>query len=669
MYLGFQGLRVLAQALPLGLARAVGRTVGRLAYSCLGAVRRPTLDHLAYAFGGSLSEADRRRIARGVFDNLGQSVVEWLKLPQWSAKDLQALVVSDGVEHLRQALAKGRGAIMLTAHFGNWEMISPYLRSLGFEGGVLARRLRYAEYESFLISMRGAKGVPTFARGSLKEVAKVLRANQIIGVLPDQDMDSLDGVFVNFFGRPAYTPVGPAALSVMTGAPILPCFLIREGAKFQLVIEPPVAISQTTDRARTLQELTQAWSAIVESYIRRYPDQWVWMHRRWKTQSTTETAQGSPARLSDRGPGRAGLRVEGLPRPQSPEPRAQSLQPRAQQLQPVVALIVTLGLSWLGAMQVGCAKAPNHAAQPHAVVEDAEAAPPPAPSSESATDSDQQMSEFTLHGYQVDGTKRWELKGVGANIDGDIVTIHHPDAIGYDPVRTAYLTASAAAIQQKTHHVRMEHNVTIHTSDGLWFATPILYWIPDENHVATDTPVRMETDHMLLLGRGMDGLTQLKHLTIQQDVELILNPSDHEVMGAPINHVKITCDGPLTFDYDKNIATFEHNVHVVDQNGELFSDTLVAYLDPASHTIRYAEATGHVRIVQHQNTAYSERAVYEPGIGKITLVGQPSLMVYPSEDGGNATFAFGGLTPAKDAKRAPQTPIAVGQASGTPSGR
>ena len=150
---------------------------------------------------------------------------------------------------------------------------------MGFEGGVLARRLRYPEYESFLISMRGAKGVPTFVRGSVKEVARVLRANQIIGILPDQDIDSLEGVFVNFFGHPAHTPVGPAALSLMTGAPILPCFMIREGATFRLIIEPPVTVPQTADRTEALTRLTQGWSDVIESYVRRYPEQWVWMHQ------------------------------------------------------------------------------------------------------------------------------------------------------------------------------------------------------------------------------------------------------------------------------------------------------------------------------------------------------------------------------------------------------
>ena len=110
----------------------------------------------------------------------------------------------------------------------------------------------------------------------------------------------------------------------------------------------------------------------------------------------------------------------------------------------------------------------------------------------------------------------------------------------------------------------------------------------------------------------------------------------------------ITCDGPLSFDYEHNTATFEHNVHVRDPNGDLYSDTLVAYLDAATHTIRYAEASGRVRIHQSQNTALSERAVYEPAKGKITLVGKPSLLVYPSsQDGKTPQLSFGLPAPAR----------------------
>jgi len=634
MYLGFQGLRGVAQVLPFGASRVVGGALGLAAYGILGAQRRLTEDHLAYAFGESLTPSQRRRVARRVFTNLGRSAVEWLQLPRLSSNDLQRLVASDGVKHLRRAIKQGRGAILLTAHFGNWEVIPPYIISLGFKGGVLARRLRYPEYESFIVSMRGAKGIPTFTRGSLKEVATLLRANQIIGMLPDQDIDSVDGVFVNFFGHPAYTPIGPAALSLMTGSPILPCFLIREGAGFRLVIEPPLSAPQAADRTQALTLLTQAWSAVIESYVRRYPDHWVWMHRRWKTQPA-QNAQGS------------GLRAQGI----SPEPRAQNPQP----LHPAVSLLL-VACCWLLAAAIGgCAKP----------------APPTsktAPATEQTTaEADRQMSGFTLTGYEVDGTKRWELEGTGASAEREIVTIRHPNAKSYDPERTAYLTASVAQVNQQNRHVRMEHEVTIHTSDGLWFAAPVLYWIPDQNQVATDQPVRMETDHMLVYGRGFRALTQLKHATILEDVELVLNPSDHEAQGAAApgqpfaqagadKHVTITCDGPLTFDYENNIATFEQRVHVKDPNGDLYSDKLIAYLNQATHTIRYAEAIGRVRIEQHQNTAHSDRAVYEPAIGKITLVGKPSLVVYPSEGHETPTLAFGGLTTTPDARIAAPAP-------------
>jgi LPS export ABC transporter protein LptC len=257
------------------------------------------------------------------------------------------------------------------------------------------------------------------------------------------------------------------------------------------------------------------------------------------------------------------------------------------------------------------------------------------------------MSGFTLTGYEVDGSKRWELEGTGASAVGEIVTIQRPNAKGYDLARTAYLTASAAQVNQKNRHVRLEHEVTIHTSDGLWFTSPILHWIPDQNQMATDQPVRIETDHMLLYGRGFRGLTQLKHATVLEDIELVLNPSDHEMqVGEGRRHVTITCDGPLSFDYENHIATFEQNVHVKDPNGDLYSDKLIAYLNEATHTIRYAEAIGRVRIHQHQNTARSEKAVYEPAIGKITLVGRPSLVVYPEEGRGGPTPSFGGLATA-----------------------
>jgi len=598
MYLGFQGLRGFSQVLPLGIARRMGRALGAAAYALLHAQRDLTLRHLAYALT-DLPPSQRERIARNVFINLGQNAMEWLRLSRYSLSDVQRLVTCDGIEHLRQALAQGRGAILIAGHFGNWELIPLYVKSLGFEGGVLARRMRHPEYESFLIAMRQRLGVTTFARGSLRDVARVLRANQVIGMLPDQDIDSLEGVFVEVFGHPAHTPIGPAALSLMTGAPLIPCALIREGARFRLCLEPPIPHPRTADRAQALHLMTQQWSDVLASYIRRYPEQWVWMHRRWKTQPSASAVPVASASSSH-------------------SAAAASVTAHAQ---PVLPLVLLSACSLLLTGMIGCAKSGGSKPASEQTV------------SNPMTGSNltEQMSEFTLTGYEPDGDKRWELRGRGATVEDQVVTILQPNAVGYDPARQAYLTASAAQMHQVTRRVRLEHDVTIHTSDGLWLTSPVLHWMPDRDEMATDQPVRIETDHMLLRGRGATGFAKLKQATLLQDIEMVLNPNDHAPSTG--GQVTITCDGPLSFDYQHNIATFERNVHVQDPSGDLYSDVLIAYFEEATRTIRYAEAVGHVKIHQQGNTAASERAIYEPAVGKITLVGRPSLLIYPSHDG------------------------------------
>jgi KDO2-lipid IV(A) lauroyltransferase len=639
MYFGFQGLRLFVQPLPLGLARALGRGMGTAAFHLLAGQRRLAEQHLCLALPEALSPSQRRRVARGVFRNIGQTAMEWLVLPRLSDSRLQRLVTMEGTERLREALAKGRGAILLTAHLGNWELITFCVTQLGFSGGVLARPLRYPEYESFFTQMRRAKGVTTLARGSLKEAAKLLRANQLIGVLPDQDVDRLEGIFVEFFGRPAYTPVGPAALSLMTGAPLVPCFAVREGERFRFVVEPPLAAPETPDRREALAALTQAWSAVVESYIRRYPDQWVWMHRRWKTQPVNEVKEvkevNEVKEVKEVNEVKEVKEEGGDIRPPASSFRlpASGFQPPTKQFsRPALALSLGACGLLLGALFAGCGKraAPAAAAREGGLAEDPRAA--------------QQMSGFKLTGYGGTGAKEWELDGTEASVEDGIVTILRPDGVGYEPERTATLKAGAARINQRTRHVRMEQDVTIRTSDGLWLTTPVLHWMPDQDRVATDLPVRLETDHMLLRARGMTGLTELGRVTFEDDVELVLNPSDHEAPGDGPKQVFITCDGPLTFDYQHHIATFEENVHVRDPGGDLYSDKLVAYLDEQTRAIRYAEAIGRVRIVQQQNTARSERAVYEPALGKMTLVGKPSLLVYPSDSDEDVQLSFGGLT-------------------------
>ncbi|MBI3320374.1 MAG: LPS export ABC transporter periplasmic protein LptC, partial [Candidatus Omnitrophica bacterium] len=514
--------------------------------------------------------------------------------------------------------------------------------------GVVARPLRYPEYEGFLLRLRARKGVETCARGSVKEIARLLRDNRIIGIMPDQDIDSLEGTFVDFFGRPTYTPIGPAALALMTGAPILPCFIVRTGRRFRIVIEETIPMTRTDDRTQDLLQITQAWSRVVESYLRCYPDQWVWMHRRWKTTPPASVESHQPSAISN----------------QQHNTSVRKLQPA------LLSSLLVAGSVWCGAGRVwaktGMAVTPEDKMQIRSSATDQGdlSSEEEVVTQETAS---QRMDSFSVDGYAPNGTKRWELHGRGANGEGSSVTIFQPNAVSYDVAdpsaspkgakkperdlpstgRTAYLTASLAQVQQASRRVRLEHDVTIHTSDGLWLTSPVLYWLPDQNQMVSDLPVRLETDQGMVRGRGATAHTQLKQAVLLHDIEMVLNPTNRQLPGeSPAGenggrrHVTITCDGPLTFDYEHRIATFERNVHVTDAQGDLYSETLVAYLDAASRTINYAEALGDVRIVQHGHTATSERAVYEPAKAKVTLLGDPSLLVLPNGEqaaGGSAT--------------------------------
>lgn len=283
MYGCFRGFQMLFQLLPLSVGRFFGCCLGRLCFLVVKQERLRALDHLESVFP-DWSPRKRTKIARRVFIHLGMNFFEWLKLPGLSLQGVSQLAEVEGLEHVQQVLAEGRGVIFVSGHIGNWEIMPLYFRTLGFEGSILARRLRYSEYESFLIRMREQKGIRTILRGgSLREMAKVLRSNQIMGIMPDQDIDSVEGIFVDFFGKPAYTPVGPALLSLMTRAPIVPVFNVRNGKRFKIICGAPLPFPKTDDRDQAVRELTEAWSASIEQAVRKYPDHWVWMHRRWKT--------------------------------------------------------------------------------------------------------------------------------------------------------------------------------------------------------------------------------------------------------------------------------------------------------------------------------------------------------------------------------------------------
>lgn len=268
---------------PLPVSLAIAGFLGRVAFGLAGKYRDLTIDNLRFAFPEK-TEAEAARLAVKVFENLVKNAVEFINFPKINKSNIDDFVRIENRDILDGELKKGKGAIVLTAHFGNWEMLAVAIKVKGYPGSVVGRRLYFHKYDSYLNYLRKVNDVNVIYRDqSPRSILKVLRSGGIIGMLADQDVDSIEGVFVDFFGKPAYTPAGPAALAMASGAALVPAFIVRENGRHTLMIDKPIEMANTGDKGRDILTNTGRWSRVVESYIRRYPDQWVWMHRRWKT--------------------------------------------------------------------------------------------------------------------------------------------------------------------------------------------------------------------------------------------------------------------------------------------------------------------------------------------------------------------------------------------------
>jgi len=273
---------------PLGLSLPIAAFFGSLAFLVLGKYRRTTVENLKAAFGGEKTDEEINAIARRVFENLSKSGIELLNFPKINKDNLGRLVTLKNGHILDEAFGRGKGIVLLTAHFGSWELLALTLR-LNYPGVTLGRRLYFHKYDEFLNRLRRVHDVNVVYRDeSPRKMLKILKDNWILGVVADQNIDSVGGVFVNFMGRPAYTPGGPVALAKASGAALIPALIIREDGHHTLMVEEPIELVDTGNKEADLVTNTQRWSDVIERYIRQYPDQWVWMHKRWKTQSRPE---------------------------------------------------------------------------------------------------------------------------------------------------------------------------------------------------------------------------------------------------------------------------------------------------------------------------------------------------------------------------------------------
>jgi KDO2-lipid IV(A) lauroyltransferase len=278
------GLLKIVGALPRPLARAAGISIAWTVYLLHGKLRRVGMRNLELAFPDK-GRGERKKILRSVFTSLGRQIAEVCLFPKYTRENVSKTVVYEGFENFERALARGKGVLFLTGHLGAWEL-SAFAHSLyGYPLNIVMRPLdnpyldRLArEYRT----MHGNKAVDKdFARGLIA----AMRKGQTVGVLMDTNMIASQGVFVDFFGISACTASGVARVALKTDAAVVPGFTIWDPVlqKYRLRFDPPVELVRTGTTEADVTANTAKFTKVIEDYVRKYPDQWLWVHRRWKT--------------------------------------------------------------------------------------------------------------------------------------------------------------------------------------------------------------------------------------------------------------------------------------------------------------------------------------------------------------------------------------------------
>lgn len=286
--------------IPLGPALGLGGLVGRLAFLFARRTRQLAINHLAIAFEESTLE-ERRRLVRDMFVHLGRSALELASI-RWYDRRLDEHVELPQAELLREVMARGRGMVFVMGHLGNFELLGRRVARAGVANAVIAKATWDEKLDERIVRFRADGGVTTFWREAPdtgRAIIRTFRTGKALGLLIDQDTD-VQGVFVPFFGKLAFTPRAAADLAIRFGAPVVVATIYRKGKgprdghRVEL-LEIPFS-SAPPDREAEVLRLTAACTAALEAAIRRHPAEWVWMHERWRTRPAGEAGPGSEAK-------------------------------------------------------------------------------------------------------------------------------------------------------------------------------------------------------------------------------------------------------------------------------------------------------------------------------------------------------------------------------------
>jgi KDO2-lipid IV(A) lauroyltransferase len=277
-------------ALPRPLARGTGILIGGLVYYLHRRLRRVGMRNLQLAFPQK-TRKERRKILRGVYVSLGRLLGEACLFPYYTPADASQVAVYQGFENFEAAEKRGQGVLFLTGHFGGWEVGSFFHSLMGHPMQIVVRPLDNPYVDALVARYRGLHGntmigKQEFSRGLIA----AMRDNATVGILMDTNMTPPQGVFVDFFGIPACTASGLARVALHTGAAVVPAFTIWDPVlrKYRVEFDPALDLVRTGDHDADAVANTALFTKVIEEYVRRYPDQWLWVHRRWKTRPVGE---------------------------------------------------------------------------------------------------------------------------------------------------------------------------------------------------------------------------------------------------------------------------------------------------------------------------------------------------------------------------------------------
>ena len=289
-YLGFRIFVWFVNSLPGRLALLLGSVMGSVAFRAHTKGKELVVNNIMRAFGKEKKEEEARSVALSFYRNMGMGVVEFARLKKIDKGYIEKNVIFEGCAHIDAGLKKGKGVVILTAHFGNWELLNCAMALKGYTMSVVVRPIDNIYMNSFIEGVRTKFGNRMIEKkNALGRITELLRNNGIVGILLDQRAGRKDGIEVDFFGIPAQTSKGLAAVVGRTGSSVIPTFIRREGfSRHRVTFLSPLELSDSGAAAGRIRENTQRFTRAIENFIRKYPEEWFWFHSRWERRKKRE---------------------------------------------------------------------------------------------------------------------------------------------------------------------------------------------------------------------------------------------------------------------------------------------------------------------------------------------------------------------------------------------